>query len=57
MKILMDSADIGKCRDVHVSFDIEELPGGGNMITMVCSQRRKDGTFEIFHQDTFWTPE
>lgn len=57
MKILMDSADIGKCRDVHVSFDIEELPGGGNMITMVCSQRHKDGTFEIFHQDTFGTPE
>lgn len=56
MKILMDSADIGKCRDVHVSFDIEELPGS-SMITMVCSQRRKDGTFEIFHHDTFGTPE
>lgn len=52
MKILMDIEDMYKLRNVNVAFDIE-----GNVITMVCTQRRKDGTHEIFHQDQFSTPE
>lgn len=57
MKVLMDSLDMYKCRNVHIAFDVEERPEGGAVITMVCSQRRKDGTYEIFHQDMFGTPE
>ena len=52
MKILMDIEDMRKLRNVNVAFDIE-----GNVIIMVCTQRRKDGTHEIFHQDQFSTPE
>lgn len=57
MKILMDVNDLYKLPNVHIAFDIEERYEGNAVITMVCSQKRKDGTYEIFHQDLFATPE
>lgn len=52
MKIVMDRLDTFKLQDVILAIDID-----GNMITIVATQKRKDGTYEIFHQDQFSTPE
>lgn len=52
MKIVMDRLDMQKLRDVTLAIDIE-----GNVITIVATQKRKDGTHEIFHEDLFSTPE
>ena len=52
MKIVMDQLDTYKLRDVTLAIDID-----GNMITIVATQKRKDGTHEVFHEDQFSTPE
>lgn len=52
MKILMDQLDTYKLRDVTLAIDID-----GNMITIVATQKRKNGTYEVFHKDQFSTPE
>lgn len=52
MKIVMDQLDTYKLRNVTLAIDID-----GNMITIVATQKRKDGTYEVFHQDQFSTPE
>ena len=52
MKIMMDQLDIYKLRNVTLAIDIEN-----NLITIVASAKRKDGSIEIFHQDQFSTPE
>lgn len=52
MKIVMDRLDTHKLRNVTLAIDID-----GNMITIVAPQKRKDGTYEVFHQDQFSTPE
>lgn len=57
MKFHIDAQDIVKCPNVHIAIDIEERPAGNAVITMVCTQKRRDNTYEIFHQDMFATPE
>ena len=52
MKIVMDRLDTYKLRDVALAVDID-----GDMITIVATQKRKDDTYEIFHQDQFSTPQ
>lgn len=52
MKIVMDRLDTYKLRNVTLAIEIDD-----NVITIVATQRRKDGTYEIFHQDQFATPE
>lgn len=52
MKIAIDQLDVYKLRNVTLSIDID-----GNIITIVATQKRKDGTYEVFHQDQFSTPE
>lgn len=52
MKIEIDQLDTYKLRDVTLAIDID-----GNMITIVATQKRKDGTYEVFHQDQFSTPQ
>lgn len=52
MKIVMDRLDTYKLRNVTLAIDID-----GDMITIVATQKRKDGTCEIFHQDQFSAPE
>ena len=52
MKIVMDRLDTYKLRGVTLAIEIDD-----NVITIVATQRRKDGTYEIFHQDQFATPE
>lgn len=52
MKIVMDRLDTYKLHDVTLVIDIE-----GDRITIVATQKRKDGTHEIFHEDRFSTPE
>lgn len=52
MQIIMDRLDTFKLRDVTLAIDID-----GNLITIVATQKRKDGTYEIFHRDQFSTPE
>lgn len=48
MKIVMDRLDTFKLRDVTIAIDVDS-----NLITIVATQKRKDGTYEIFHQDQF----
>ena len=57
MKFLIEKMDYLKCQNVLIAFDVEQLAEGNAVITMVCSQKRKDGIYEIFHQDQFATPE
>lgn len=52
MKIVMDRLDAYKLRDVTLAIDID-----GNMITIFATMKRKDGTYEVFHEDQFSTPE
>ena len=52
MKILMERLDTFKLRHVTLAIDVED-----NIITIVASAKRKDGSIEIFHQDKFSTPE
>lgn len=52
MKIVMDRLDMFKLRDVTLHIEVD-----GNLITIVAMQKRKDGTYEIFHQDQFATAE
>lgn len=52
MKIVMERFDTFKLHNVTLAIDID-----GNMITIVATQKRKDGTYEVFHQDQFTTPE
>lgn len=52
MKIVMDRLDTYKLRNVTLAVEIDD-----NVITIVATQRRKYGTYEIFHQDQFATPE
>lgn len=52
MKVVMDQLDTYKLCNVIIAIDVE-----GNMITLIATQKRKDGTYEIFHQDQFSTPE
>lgn len=52
MKIVMDQLDTYKLHNVTLAVDID-----GNIITIVATQKRKDGTYEVFHQDQFSTPE
>lgn len=52
MKIVMDRLDTYKLRNVTLALEIDD-----NVITIVAVQKRKDGTYEIFHQDQFATPE
>ena len=52
MKIVMDRLDTYKLRNVTLALEIDD-----NVITIAAMQRRKDGTYEIFHQDQFATPE
>ena len=48
----MERFDTFKLPNVTLAIDFD-----GNMITIVATQKRKDGTYEIFHQDQFSTPE
>ena len=52
MKVVMDRLDTFKLRDVTLAIDID-----GNLITIVATQKRKDGIYETFHQDQFSTPQ
>ena len=52
MKIMMERFDTFKLRHVTLAIDVED-----NVITIVASAKRKDGSIEIFHQDQFSTPE
>ena len=52
MKIVMDRIDTYKLRDVTLAIEIDD-----NVITIVATQKRKDGTHEIFHEDQFATAE
>ena len=52
MKIVMDRLDTYKLRNVTLAIEIDD-----NVITIVATQRRKDGTYVIFHQNQFVTPE
>lgn len=52
MKIVMERFDMFKLPNVTLAIDID-----GNMITIVATQKRKDGTYESFHLDQFSTPE
>lgn len=52
MKIVMERSDTFKLPNVTLAVDID-----GDMITIVAMQKRKDGTYETFHQDQFSTPE
>lgn len=51
MKIVMERFDTFKLPNVTLAIDVD-----GNMITIVATQKRKDGTYEVFHQDQFSTP-
>ena len=51
MKIVMERLDVFKLRDVTLAIDID-----GNMITIVATQKLKDGTYYTFHKDQFTTP-
>jgi hypothetical protein len=49
----MDPQDAGKLANVKLAIDIQ-----GTQITLIAMQARHlDGTYEIFHQDQFSTPE
>jgi hypothetical protein len=52
MKVMMERFDTFKLPDVTLGVGIE-----GNTITIVAQMKRKDGTYEIFHQDQFSTQE
>jgi len=52
VKIVMERFDTFKLPNVTLAIDVD-----GNMIAIVATQKRKDGTYEIFHQDQFSTPE
>lgn len=53
MQILLDPQDAGKLANVKLAIDIQ-----GTQITLIAMQSRHlDGTYEIFHQDKFSTPE
>ena len=47
----MERLDTFKLRHVTLAIDVED-----NVITIVASAKRKDGSIEIFHQDQFSTP-
>lgn len=51
MKLLISAADADKFATVHLDISVE-----GRAIRVIALQERNDGTFEIFHQDTFAPP-
>lgn len=51
MKLLISSEDADKFATVHLDISVE-----GRAIRVIALQERPDGTFEIFHQDTFAPP-
>lgn len=53
MQILLNPQDAEKLKNVKLAIDIQ-----GTQITLIAMQSRHlDGTYEIFHQDKFSTPE
>jgi hypothetical protein len=52
MKIVMDRLDTFKLRDVTLAIDVDS-----DLITIVATQKRNNGTCEVFHRDQFSAPE
>lgn len=52
MKFLIDPDDAHKLKNVKLSLDVED-----RQITIIAMQQRRDGSYEIFHQDQFTAPE
>lgn len=53
MQILLNPQDAEKLKNVKLAIDIQ-----GTQITLIAMQARQlDGTYEIFHEDKFSTPE
>lgn len=52
MKFLIDPEDAHKLKNVKLTLDVED-----RRITIIVMQQRRDGTYEVFHQDQFSAPE
>ena len=52
MKFLIDPEDAHKLKNVKLILDVED-----RRITIIAMQQRRDGTYEVFHQDQFSAPE
>jgi hypothetical protein len=52
VKIVMERFDTFKLRDVTLAIDVDN-----DLITIVATQKRNNGTYEVFHRDQFSAPE